>query len=98
MTKLLEEMYLEDFMKSMRIIAHQLASNIDVSLIRINEIVHGTRLISANTALRLSTFFSMDSQFWVNLRSELGMRIMKPDLQVGIAPRTCVYQMAVRYG
>ena len=44
---------------------------------RINEIVHGRRSISANTALRLSHFFSMEAQFWLNLLSRYDMEVAK---------------------
>ena len=65
MTKLLDEIHpgeilLEDFMKPMGITARQLAADIDVSPSRISEIVHGTRPITADTALRLGIFFTMD--------------------------------------
>ena len=62
-------------MKPMGITARQLAADIDVSPSRISEIVHGARPITADTALRLGTFFSVDLNFWVNLQSEYDSRI-----------------------
>jgi len=75
MTVLLDEIHpgeilLEEFMRPMGITGRQMASDIDVSPSRISEIVHGTRPISADTALRLGLFFSMDPRFWINLQSE----------------------------
>jgi addiction module HigA family antidote len=100
MTKLLDEIHpgeilLEDFMKPMGITARQLASDIDVSPSRISEIVHGTRPISADTALRFGIFFSMEPRFWMNLQSEYDMRMVKRDMLAKIAPRIRVHQMTV---
>ena len=98
-TKLLDEIHpgeilLEDFMKPMGITARQLAADIDVSPSRISEIVHGTRPITADTALRLGLFFSMEPRFWLNLQSEYDMRMAKRNLQNLIQPRIRVFKMA----
>jgi addiction module HigA family antidote len=99
MTKLLEEIHpgeilLEDFMKPMDITARQLAADIDVSPSRISEIVHGSRPITADTALRLGIFFTMDPRFWMNLQSEYDMRMAKRKLQREIEPRIRVFKIA----
>ena len=98
-TKLLDELHpgeilLEDFMKPMGLTARQLAADIDVSPSRISEIVHGTRPITADTALRLGLFFSMEPRFWLNLQSEYDMRMAKRNLLELIEPRIRVFQMA----
>jgi addiction module HigA family antidote len=98
MTALLDEIHpgeilLEEFMRPMGITGRQLASDIDVSPSRISEIVHGTRPISADTALRLGLFFSMDPRFWINLQSEYDLRMIKRNQEAKIAPRIRVYQM-----
>jgi len=100
MTKLLDEIHpgeilLEDFMKPMGITARQLASDIDVTPSRISEIVNGIRPITADTALRLGIFFSMEPRFWMNLQSEYDMRMVKRDMLAKIAPRIRVHQMIV---
>ena len=99
MTALLDEIHpgeilLEEFMRPMGITGRQLASDIDVSPSRISEIVHGTRPISADTALRLGLFFSMDPRFWINLQSEYDLRMIKRNQEAKIAPRIRVYQIA----
>jgi addiction module HigA family antidote len=99
MAKLLDEIHpgeilLEDFMKPMGITARQLAADIDVSPSRISEIVHGRRPITADTALRLGLFFSMEPRFWINLQAEYDMRVARRDLEKEIASRVRVYQMA----
>jgi len=98
-TKLLDEIHpgeilLEDFMKPMGITARQLAADIDVSPSRISEIIHGSRPITADTALRLGLFFSMEPRFWLNLQSEYDMRMAKRNLQELIEPRIRIFQMA----
>jgi addiction module HigA family antidote len=98
MTVLLDEIHpgeilLEEFMRPMGITGRQIASDIDGSPSRISEIVHGTRPISADTALRLGLFFSMDPRFWINLQSEYDLRMIKRNQEAKIAPRIRVYQM-----
>ena len=89
------EILLEDFMKPMGITARQLAADIDVSPSRISELVHGTRPITADTALRLGLFFGMDPRFWLNLQSEYDMRMIMRNLADKIAPRIRVFQQLV---
>jgi antitoxin HigA-1 len=59
---------MEDFIRGFGITQHKLAVDIAVPPRRINEIVHGKRRITADTALRLGRYFDMDPQFWVNLQ------------------------------
>lgn len=92
MTKLLDEIHpgeilLEDFMKPMKITARQLAADIDVPPSRISEVIHGRRPITADTALRLGLYFSMDGRFWINLQAEYDMRIASRQTLKRIAPR-----------
>ena len=81
-------------MKPMGITARQLSADIDVSPSRISDIVHGTRPITADTALRLGLFFAMEPRFWLNLQSEYDMRVAKRTLQSQIEPRIRVFQIA----
>lgn len=89
------EILLEDFMKPLGISARQLAADIDVSPSRISELVHGTRPVTADTALRLGLFFEMEPRFWLNLQTEYDMRIAARTLQEKIAPRIRVFHQAV---
>jgi addiction module HigA family antidote len=63
------EILLEDFLKPMGITQYRLAKEIGVPARRINEVVHGKRAITADTALRLGRFFNMAPEFWTNLQS-----------------------------
>ncbi len=69
------EILLEEFLKPMGISQYRLAKDICVPARRINEIVHGTRAISANTALRLAKYFGMSPQFWMNLQAHYDIEI-----------------------
>ena len=97
MTTLLDEIHpgeilLEDFMKPMAITARQLSADIDVPPSRISEIVNGNRPITADTALRLGAYFSMDSRFWLNLQSEYDLRMANRTFKDTIASRIRVLQ------
>lgn len=63
------EVLLEDFINGFGITQHKLAVSIGVPPRRINEIVHGKRAITADTALRLAKFFGTSAQFWLNLQT-----------------------------
>ncbi|BAJ76004.1 plasmid maintenance system antidote protein [Microbacterium testaceum StLB037] len=63
------EVLLEDFINGLGITQNKLAVAIGVPPRRINEIVHGARGISADTALRLSRYFGTSAEFWINLQS-----------------------------
>jgi len=86
------EILLEEFMKPMGISARQLAADIDVSPSRISEIVNGLRPITADTALRLGLFFSMEPRFWLNLQTEYDMRLATRTGSHKIASRVRVFQ------
>ena len=63
------EILLEDFMRPLGLSQYALAKAISVPPRRINEIVHGKRAITADTALRLGRYFGTDAQSWLNLQS-----------------------------
>ena len=74
------EILLEDFMKPLAITQYALAKAISVPPRRINEIVHGKRAISADTALRLGRYFGVDPQSWMNLQSHYELEIASQNL------------------
>lgn len=63
------EVLLEEFLMPMGITQYRLAKTISVPARRINEIVHGKRAISPDTALRLSRALGTSDRFWINLQS-----------------------------
>lgn len=58
----------EEFLKPLELSQYKLANDICVPRRRINEIVHGDRGVSADTALRLSEYFGTSAEFWLNLQ------------------------------
>ena len=74
------EILLEEFLKPMNISQYRLALDIGVPARRINEIVHGKRSISADTALRLSRHFGMSERFWMNLQARYDIEVEKDRL------------------
>ena len=69
------EILMEEFLKPMSISQYRLAKDVTVPAIRINDIVHGRRAISADTALRLGRYFGVSPQFWLNLQSHYDLEI-----------------------
>lgn len=88
------EILLEEFMMPMGITARQLSSDMDVPPSRISDIVNGARPITADTALRLGLFFSMEPRYWLNLQTEYDMRIVTRESLDRVAPRIRVFQPA----
>ena len=98
-TQLLDEIHpgeilLEEFMKPLGITARQLAADMDVPPSRISDIVNGARPITADTALRLGLFFSMEPRYWLNLQTEYDLRPVMRETRDRIAPRIRVFQPA----
>jgi antitoxin HigA-1 len=71
------EILMEEFLKPMGISQYKLAKDINVPARRINEIVHGKRSISADTALRLSRYFTLSERFWLNLQTRYDLEMQK---------------------
>ena len=74
------EILLEEFLEPMGISQYRLAKDISVPPRRINEIVHGKRSITADTALRLSRFFGTSERFWLNLQARYDLETEKDRL------------------
>jgi antitoxin HigA-1 len=74
------EVLLEEFLQPLAVSQYQLAKEIGVPARRINEIVHGQRRISADTALRLARFFGTSERFWINLQSRYDLEVEKDRL------------------
>jgi addiction module HigA family antidote len=74
------EILLEEFLGPMGISQYRLAKDISVPARRINEIVHGKRSISANTALRLSKYFGTTERFWMNVQTRYDLEVEKDRL------------------
>ena len=91
------EILLEEFLKPMGISQYRLAKDINVPSRRINEIVRGERAISADTALRLSRFFGMSENFWMNLQARYDLEVRKDQLD-GRLEREVRFHVATHAG
>src|SRR5437764_8965079 len=74
------EILLEEFLNPLGISQYRLAKETSVPPRRINEIVRGTRAISADTALRLARYFGTSERFWLNLQSRYDLEREKDRL------------------
>lgn len=76
----------------MEISVYELANSIKVPRSRINDIVHGRRAISTDTAMRLARYFGTTSEFWINLQAryelDLADRTVRRKIEQEVAPRT----------
>jgi addiction module HigA family antidote len=74
------EILLEEFLGPLGVSQYRLAKAVDVPARRINEIVHGQRRISADTALRLARYFGTSERFWINLQARYDLEVEKDRL------------------
>ena len=76
------EVLLEDFIEGFGITQNKVAVAIGVPPRRINEIVHGKRGITADTAARLARYFGTTPEFWLNLQSAYDISVIERDKAV----------------
>ena len=74
------EILLEEFLGPLGVSQYRLAKAVGVPARRINEIVHGQRRISADTALRLARYFGTSERFWINLQARYDLEVEKDRL------------------
>ena len=74
------EVLAEEYLAPLGVSQHRLAVAIGVPPRRINEIVHGTRRISADTALRLARYFGTSERFWMNLQGRNDLEVERDRL------------------
>ena len=86
------EVLLEDFLLPLGISQYRLAKDISVPPRRINEIVHGKRSISADTALRLSRYFKLSERFWLNLQGRFDLETEKDRLNGRIEAEVKIFE------
>jgi addiction module HigA family antidote len=88
------EILMEEFLEALGISQYRLAKDISVPPRRINEIVHGKRSITADTALRLARFFGTTERFWLNLQIRFDLEVEKDRLSGVLERDVLVYQAA----
>lgn len=79
------EILAEEFLTPLGVTQYRLATAIGVPPRRINEIVHGRRGISADTALRLARYFGTSERFWLNLQGRYDLETEKDRLGEALA-------------
>jgi len=85
------EILMEEFLYPLGLSQIQLANDIGVPPRRINEIVHGKRRITADTALRLTHYFKMTPQFWFGLQMDYDLDVAEDELAKQINDEVRVY-------
>ncbi len=73
---------------------YRLAKDISVPARRVNEIVHGKRAITADTALRLARFFGTSDRFWLNLQTRYDLEVEKERLKGRLEREVSIHKMA----
>ena len=88
------EILLEEYLKPLGISQYRLAKDINVPPRRINEIVHGERSVSADTALRLARYFRTSERFLFNLQTRYDLEVEKDRLGQRLLREVEVYRQA----
>jgi len=79
-----------EFLDPMGISQYRIAKAIDVPARRINEIVHGKRAITADSALRLSRALGLSDMFWINIQAHYDAEIAREELAAKLAAIECI--------
>lgn len=83
-----------DFLEPLELSQYRLARDLSVPPRRINEIVHGKRAISADTALRLARYFGTTDRFWLNLQARFDLEVQRDVLGARLAREVRVLDRA----
>jgi len=88
------EVLLADFLEPLSLSQYRLAHDVSVPPRRINEIVHGTRAITADTALRLARYFGTTDRFWVNLQARFDLETQRDALGARLEREVRIFDRA----
>lgn len=88
------EILLEEFLTPMHLSQNRIANDMGVPPRRINEIVHGKRKITADTALRLAHYFKMSPQFWLGLQMDYDLDVEEDRLASRLPTEVKTYKAA----
>jgi addiction module HigA family antidote len=81
------EVLSEEFLKPLGISQNALARAVEIPPARVNDLVHGRRAITADTAVRLAVFFGTSIDFWINLQAHYDARVARHELQPRLSRR-----------
>lgn len=87
------EILAADFLQALEVSQYRLAQDISVPPRRINEIVHGKRAVTADTALRLARYFGTTEQFWLNLQARYDLEVQRDALGPRLKKEVRVLQL-----
>lgn len=87
------EILLEDFMKPLGITQYRLAKELHVYPRRVNEIMHGKRAITADTALRLARFLGTSPEVWMNLQAHYDLEVARDAVELQIREEVTPYRV-----
>ncbi|MEE8342563.1 MAG: HigA family addiction module antitoxin [Gammaproteobacteria bacterium] len=85
------EVLLEEFLVPMGISQNRIARNMGVPPRRINEIVHGKRAVTADTALRLARYFGTSEEFWMGLQADFDLEEARNKLGSRLQQEVCTH-------
>lgn len=88
------EILVEEFMIPLGLSQYRIAKDIHVPPRRINEIVHGERALTADTALRLAKYFGNSPQFWMNLQAHYDLEIQRDRIAKKLEREVVAYKKA----
>jgi len=88
------EILYEEFLEPIGISQYRVAKDINVPIVRINEIILGKRGISADTALRLAKYFDMSVDFWTGIQSEYEIAVAKNKIEARLDREIRPYKAA----
>jgi len=88
------EVLAQEFLEPLELTQYRLAKSLKVPARRINEIVHGTRAVSADTALRLARFFGTSDRFWLNLQAAYDLDVERDRLGARLERDVPVFKKA----
>ena len=88
------EVLLLDFLEPLGLTQYRLAKSLSVPPRRINEIVHGKRAVTADTALRLARFFGTSERFWLNLQTAYDLDVERDRLGARLPREVLVLKKA----
>jgi len=83
-----------DFLEPLGLSQYRVAQDLSVPPRRINEIVHGKRAISADTALRLARYFGTTERFWLNLQARFDLEVQRDRLGGRLAREVRIFERA----
>lgn len=75
------EVLLEEFLRPLEITAYRLSKEMDIPQTRISQIIKGNRRITADTALRLSSYFGNSAKFWLGLQDDYDIEEEKEEME-----------------